>query len=169
MFDLAEEITAPVYNDRLATILPPKLPPGLPMGGPYECPLPYDPEFLRWSRSKLVAYARQAADDRVDVAARETLDWWASNWSLALTRGVERVGHDVAAAMLRAALLELTNDQAAVRSVKFWIGIDTSQLPPSWTAVNKLLRDRPEWLAVGFHAMVERGEVPPPWLTAALA
>jgi hypothetical protein len=169
-WDLAREITEPVYNHRLATVLPSKLPPGLPMGGPYECPLPSNPEFLLWSRSKLVAYARQAADDRVDIEANATLDSWASGWSTAVIKVDSGTLEtcEAAAAMLRSALLELSDDGAAIRSVKFWTGIGTCQLPPSWTDVNTLLQDRPEWLTVGFAAMLDRGEVTPPWLTAAI-
>lgn len=71
--------------------------------------------------------------------------------------------------MLRAALLESSDEGAAIKCVKFWFRVAGSELPPSWTAVNTLLQEQPEWVTVGFAAMLERGEVPPPWLTAAIS
>jgi hypothetical protein len=162
---IAEKVYDEAYFLRLRRLIRPQLPPGIPLPceGGYGIPFDFH-QCLAMSRQELADKAKEGADRMAEFEVDNAIEKWVLDYLSSIDSHPSR---DVAG-MLLAALEELNDAQAALNCVKIWAPTGHEE-PPSWRKVDELIRANPGLVEFGLIGMIDRGYVPPPWVTTVIA
>jgi hypothetical protein len=166
---MAADIIDEAYYSRLVRVVRSKLPRGIvfPDGNWEDTSPGIDGiPYLRMTRAALVKVGEDAADRVIPVAVISATEGWVVCNRVMLNlrfkwRDVEP--------MLTAALNELNDADAASNCVLAWVRFPIQGQPPNWRMVHELVMTHPHLLTIGGQKMIDRGWVPPPWVTVAIA
>jgi hypothetical protein len=166
----AQKIFGGAYLRASAVLVGPKLPPGLAESGFFEI---HAPPVARWSwptmsRQRMIRLAGELAEMYADNEADGMLTQWVKRNLDNICHGLEVDRFEVNSLLLDA-LDELNHTQSTTLCVTVWVRSGAHGKPPSWHAMEALIREHPEVARVGLRGMIGRGVACLPWIAAALS
>ena len=124
--------------------------------------------YLTMNRRALERLGEALAEKSVASEESDAIVGWAIDVAK-LYRGFRARGGEIEL-MLLSALQELNDASIAENCARVWLNlVDGNKLPPSWRAVHELFCAHPELLEFRLEEMLNRGFIPPPWVTVAMA
>lgn len=152
------------YPKHLNQLVRSRIPDGIEFPGDewYDGPIPRS--FQGWAEDDIEYFAIDKALSEADLIANNLIRISMEEQRRSICDVLD-VECDLVESMLLHALWELGANTASI-CVEVWLGFQVHHLPRSWSDLSELITKNPELSEIGPQEMMERGFIPPPWVTA---